>query len=139
MRGRKPKPDGQARHRSKPTHDWIEVPDTPYEGDVPRLPRRNRGWPTRAKRKWAVWSSMPHCRLWTPADWEFANDTLELFAQFHEGNEKLAGEIRAREKVLGTTADYLRDLRIRYVDTTTVEEQASEDVPNIEDFRKRLA
>ena len=132
--GRKPKPEGQARHRHKPTHDWTEVEGSPYPGEVPKLPPRRGGWPTRAKRKWEVWSRMPHCRLWSAADWEFAIDTLEVAAQFLEGNERLATELRNREKVLGTTADYRRDLRIRYVDNVESVE-VSADVANLDDYR----
>lgn len=136
-KGRKPKPEGQARHRVKPVHEWTEVQNTPFEG-APELPKRRDGksWSDRLKQKWAAWSSMPHCSLWDGTDWEFAFDTLEVAAQFHEGNEKLATELRNREKVLGTTHDYRRDLRIRYVETLT-EEQSTDDVPNISDYRDR--
>lgn len=44
-----------------------------------------------------------------------ALDTLELAAQFYDGGPvALATELRNREKVLGTTLDFRRDLRIRY-------------------------
>ena len=36
--GRKPKPEGQARNRNQPTHDWTEVVDQPFEGG-PKLPK----------------------------------------------------------------------------------------------------
>lgn len=134
--GRKPKADGEKRHRVPPRHDWVEVLDTPYAGAVPKLPRRDGGWPARAKRKWDVWCRMPHCLLWTESDWEFALDTIELVAQFYRGNERLGTEIRNREKVLGTTADYRRDLRIRYVEAQEQPEAA--DVSNISDYRERL-
>jgi hypothetical protein len=56
-------------------------------------------------------------RLWSESDWEFAFDTAALKAKFHaEPASALATEMRNREKVLGTTADFRRDLRIRYVD-----------------------
>jgi hypothetical protein len=84
-----------------------------------------------------VWSRMPHCVLWTQADWEFALDSIEIAAQFYEGDSRLATELRNREKLLGTTLDFRRDLRIRYVDTVTKEKPA-EDVPNIQDYRERL-
>ena len=79
-------------------------------------------------------SSMPHCRLWTPSDWEYAFDTAFLKAAFHtDGGAGLATEIRNREKVLGTTADYRRDLRIRYVDQA--EHETPAEVTNISDYR----
>lgn len=116
--GRKAKPEGQAVNRNKPTHDWTEVDDVPFDGG-PKLPRQRsngRPWMKRTKDKWDAWRTMPHCKLWGPAEWDFALDSIELAAQFHESGEpKFATELRNREKVLGTTADYRRDLRIRYV------------------------
>lgn len=114
-----PKPtDGPKRFRGKPAHDWTEVENVPFN-DAPPLPDRSndRPWPARILQKWKVWSSMPHCILWTAADWEFAFDTLEIAANLLEsGRVGLATELRCREQVLGTTEDYRRDLRIRYVD-----------------------
>jgi hypothetical protein len=126
VRGRKPKPQGQAVTRHKPTHEWTEVPDVPFEG-APRLPTRRmngRPWSTRDRRAWKAWSTMPHCSLWYPATWEFAFDTMELAALMHDGDTKVAAEVRARQKVLGMTADARRDQRIRYVDPP-----AGNDVP----------
>lgn len=135
--GRKPKPQGQARGRNKPAHDWTEVPDVPYSGEVPRLPRRRGGWSARTKRKWAVWASMPHCSLWSPSDWDYAVDSLEVAAAFHEGDLRAATELRNREKVLGTTADYRRDLRVRYVDPPSAQEaeEPQEGVTSLDDYR----
>lgn len=112
--GTKPKPDDQRRNFSKPTHEWTEVPDEPYDGKVPPLPREV-GWPVGTRRWWRIISRMPHCRLWTEADWQFAIDTAIVAAAFHGGDLRQATELRQREKVLGTTADARRDLRIRYV------------------------
>jgi len=131
--GRKPKPAGQAVHRHRPTHDWVEVPNVPFTGLVPKLPTRQGGWPARTKRKWAAWSSMPHCGLWTRSEWDFAFDSLELAALFHEGDAKVATELRNRERVLGTTADYRRDLRIRYVEPVETESVAG--VTSLASFR----
>jgi hypothetical protein len=113
--GRKPKPEGQRRNHHKPTHDWVEVPNVPFEGG-PKLPRRKGGWPAFTKRWWETVSAMPHCVLWAPADWQFALDTALIAAEFHEGGVRVATELRQREKVLGTTMDARRDLRIRYVE-----------------------
>jgi hypothetical protein len=76
---------------------------------------------------------MPHCKLWGPAEWEFALDSIELAALVHGGEWKCSTELRNREKVMGTTVDYLRDLRIRYVDP--VENEAAAGVTNIADYR----
>lgn len=138
--GRKPKKDGPLTPNKAPSrqprHEWVEILDEPFAGNVPSLPRRRGGWPARAKQKWAVWSSMPHCVMWSEADWQFALDSLEVAAQFHEGNVRLGTELRNREKVLGTTVDFRRDLRIRYVDPMT-EEKPAADVPNLNDYRDR--
>lgn len=132
--GRKAKPAGQAVTRHKPTHDWTEVEDTPFEGG-PRLPRsrsNGRTWPKRTRAKWEAWRSMPHAKLWGPAEWDFALDSIELAALVHEGEARHATELRNREKVIGTTLDFLRDLRIRYVEPKPP--QLAE-VVNADDFR----
>ena len=112
--GRKPKPDGQKRNRRKPTYEWVEVVDTLFDGKPPTLPR-DVGWPAATKRWWKAVSKMPHCVLWSQSDWQFALDTALVAKAFHEGDTKVATELRQREKVLGTTVDARRDLRIRYI------------------------
>ncbi len=49
--GRKPKPQGQARNRSQPTHEWTEVEDVPFEGgpELPDLRTNGRLWPPRTR------------------------------------------------------------------------------------------
>lgn len=131
--GRKPKPEGQARHRVQPVHEWTEVVDVPFRGAVPDLPERVDGWPVRTLRKWRAWSAMPHCVLWSESDWDFAIDSLEVAAQFHAGDVRVATELRNRERVLGTTVDFRRDLRIRYVSRPAAE--VAVEVTNIADYR----
>ena len=119
--GRPPKPPGQAVTRHASSTTWVEVEDRPYKGPVPALPQRVPGfecaWPRRTRSVWAAWSRMPHCILWSPADWQFAIDTVTVAALFHETAEpKYAAELRAREKVLGTTFDARQSLRIRYIE-----------------------
>lgn len=132
--GRKPKPQGQAVNRNKPAHDWTEVANLPF--DKPRELPENRPngspWSTSTKRWWGVVSAMPHCSLWSDSDWAFAEHTARLVAAFDDGEMKHATEIRNREKVLGTTADYRRDLRIRYVDPKP---EAPTSVTNLDDYR----
>ncbi len=117
--GPAPKPSNQLRRRNRPTHEWLEVLNVPFTAG-PDLPSRlpdGRAWPAWTRRWWGVVSSMPHCSTWSASDWEFAFDTAALKAQFLiAGNAASAAEIRNRERVLGTTADYRRGLRIRYVD-----------------------
>ena len=123
--GRKPKDDGQKRNRVKPVHDWFEVVDEPYDGPRPDLPSRRTvatrsgskqlGFLAMTKSWWETVASMPHCVLWSEADWAFALSTAVVADDFFRGNAKAAAELRQREKVLGTTFDARRDLRIRYV------------------------
>ena len=134
--GRKPKPAGQAVNRVKPVHDWTEVPNIPFEGgpDLAEMRSDGRRWSERTKAKWDAWRSMPHCKLWGPAEWDFAFDSIELAALVHDGEPRHATELRNREKVLGTTGDFLRDLRIRYVDPKP-DTEADAGVTNIADYR----
>jgi hypothetical protein len=69
---------------------------------------------------------MPHCALWTDADWEFAFSTAETHARFAEGWKGASGsELRQREKLLGVYADARRDLRIRYVEPRKAKDKAT--------------
>lgn len=134
--GRKPKPDGQARTRHALTQDWVEVPNVPFEGgpDLPKSRTDGRPWSARTTQKWDAWRSMPHCVKWGPAEWDFALDSIEVAALVHDGEAKHATELRNREKVLGTTLDFLRALRIRY--TEPVDGDAQAGVTNIADYRE---
>lgn len=125
--GRKPKPEGQKRNRVKPVHEWVEVARVPFKG--PKLPAKmpdGRAWPAPTKKWWAAVSTMPHCCLWDPSDWQFAQDTALIAAAFHTGELRHGTELRQREKILGTTVDARRDLRIRYVD-----EQKPSEAPGV--------
>lgn len=116
--GRKPKPAGQAVNRVQATHDWTDVVNVPSAGRKlpPRMPS-GMAWPTWTKRWWAAVSTMPHAVLWSETDWEYAFVTATIHADWAaKGSTALAKELRDREKVIGTTVDYRRDLRIRYVD-----------------------
>lgn len=73
-------------------------------------------WPSETRKWWRTVSRMPHCVLWNESDWQFALDTAMVAAAFHSGDARVANELRQREKIMGTTADARRDLRIRYVD-----------------------
>lgn len=131
------KPAEERRRRNKPTHDWTEVDDVPFDGG-PKLPPTKAGertWPTATRRWWKAISRMPHCVLWDEGDWIFALDTACIHAAFHNGDIKAATELRNREKVMGTTVDFRRDLRIRYVEPA-VEVPAG--VTAIEDYRRQL-
>lgn len=142
--GRKPKPEGQAVTRHKPTHDWTEVDDVPYDGPRPELPEKRTvmtqfGPQDVALREmtkvwWESASTMPHCVLWTPSDWSFALTTALVADAAFSGGVGAATELRNREKVLGTTVDYRRDLRIRYIDPNAKVEQPA-GVVALDDYR----
>lgn len=138
VRGTKPKPDGQKRNRVKSPIDWTEVADVPFT-DGPALPEREQGWPAATQRWWSAVSTMPHCRLWSDADWQFALDTARVAAAFHAGDVRAAAELRLRDKTLGTTMDARRDLRIRYVDPAKVTtEEAPAGVASLDAYRSAI-
>lgn len=149
-RGAPQKPPGQAVNRNQHVHEWLEVEDVQFEGG-PDLPERMSAsvtlvkdepamrlpWHQRTRDKWDVWRAMPHCKYWGPAEWDYALDSIEIAGLFHHtGEQKYATELRNREKVLGTTLDYRRALRIRYVEpkTTTEGEGDGASVTNIADY-----
>lgn len=124
-------------------HDWTEVENVPYSGAVPKLPQRwgieplegvrvRLKWPARTLQWWRVVSRMPHCVLWTEADWQYALDVAEAHARFVEGTN--GTELRIREKMLGNTMDSRRDLRIRYVEPRPEQTRAA-GVTNLDDYR----
>jgi hypothetical protein len=122
----------------KPVHEWTEVEDVRFAGG-PKLPRTNPGeatWPTHTKRWWQAVSTMPHCVLWSEEDWQFAFDTAYVHAAFAKGDLRVATELRNREKVMGTTVDFRRDLRIRYVEPKI---EARAGVTAIDEYRRQIA
>lgn len=131
--GRKPKPEDQRRNRNQPAHDWIDVQDVPYAGEVPSLGRL----PARTKRWWEVVSRMPHCALWDEADWQFAIETAHVHAEWVKTRRaSFTVEMRQREKLLGMTWDARRDLRIRYVAADA--EDPEEKPISLEERRREL-
>jgi len=137
--GRKPKPEGAAVHRNQPVHEWVDVPNVPYRGKKPTLPK---GTPPATRAWWNDVTSLPHCALWSKGDWRFALDTARVHAAFVGGDMARAAELRLRERAMGTTTDALRDLRIRYVDQAGAPEQAVAPSSGVADFeaerRRRL-
>jgi hypothetical protein len=75
---------------------------------------------------------MPHAVLWDEADWQYAFDTAAAKQLFYlSGGATNGSEVRIREKVMGTTWDARRDLRIRYVDP---KEEAPQAVASIHEL-----
>lgn len=153
VRGTKPKEGGKLGHTPQ-AHAWVQVPDRPFTGRVPvRLPAKRlldgewvpvlaltKGW-------WSVVRAMPHCRLWSASDWQFALATALVADLAFRGSNPAAAELRQRERVLGTTLDARRDLRIRYVRDGAEADEESKPAPagagapvaNLADRRRRLA
>jgi len=147
MAGRKPS-ERPTVTRHKPTVDWTEVANVPYTGERPVLPEVREimtkagdlsvhPMPEQTVTWWESVTTMPHCALWSPSDWAFCLDTALIHAQAVTGVVSAMAELRQREKILGTTLDARRDLRIRYVDADT-EPVALAPVDDLDDRRARL-
>ena len=153
--GRKPK-EGPKRNRMPAVHDWLEVEDKPFTGKPPIDLPSSRRFVTKlgqvielplsdlTGRWWKTIRSMPHCVLWSDADWQFAVTTaLVADAAFNAEPGSMA-ELRQREKLLGTTIDARRDLRIRYVpkeantSTTAPARRGKATVTSLDSRRGRL-
>lgn len=151
--GAKPKEDrSQIRHRNPAVVEWTEVDDVPFE-DAPPLRDRATGgvsvldvgaanspdWPQATRDWWHDISRMPHCKLWTAAEWRFAMDTAEVHARTMEAWRGYTGtELRNREKQFGMLPDHRRDLRIRYVKPKADDDTENETpagVVNMRDYR----
>jgi hypothetical protein len=96
-------------------------------------------WPVETRRWWDAVSHMPHCVIWSDSDWQFALDTAVVASAFHAGDVKMAGELRQREKIMGTPADSRRDLRIRYVDPEPEAEAEAATVTAMDRYRRMAA
>lgn len=132
VQGRKPKPPGEAINRNKPVHDWVEVRDVPFAGGPdldPEFLDDDEVWKGSTVAWWGTVRQMPHCVVWTPAEW--VNAQLTALTMNRSGAE--SAEFRMRCKTLGTSADALRDLRIRYVSAAAADD--GENVTQINDYR----
>jgi hypothetical protein len=78
-------------------------------------------------------------RLWRPSDWSFALDTLERVPRAAEDSTPVSvwTEIRARERVMGTTTDARLAQRLRYVAPATDAAGSAASVTPIEAYRDR--
>jgi hypothetical protein len=81
---------------------------------------------------------MPHCVLWSDADWQFAHDTGGVHAVFANGGVRQAGELRLREMAMGTTWQARRQLRIRYLSGGEVAASDDPEVASLTDYRQLL-
>ena len=132
--GRKPKPEGERRNRMPPVHEWRQIERKPFTGKPPVTLPTKRQVSTKdglvelkileeTKRWWRSVARMPHCTLWSETDWQYALMTALVADAAFRGDLKAVAELRQRERVLGTTDDARRDLRIRYVDPEPAEQR----------------
>jgi hypothetical protein len=134
--GPRPKPQGQRRNRTPLVHSWVEVENAPFTDgpDLPPARRSGQPWPGWARERWDAWRSMPHAKLWRESDRGFAVDTIEVACQYLDGGPTgLVTELRNREKILGTTLDARRDLRIRYTEPGASDAPSS--VTSLDEYR----
>lgn len=132
VRGRPPKPDEQKVTRVPLQHQWTDVLDVPFEP-----PRDQRACPVRpapaeTQRWWKAISTMPHCYLWGAGEWELARMTARLHAKAWESGQG-GREVERRERLLGTTEDARKALRIRYVQAGTEPQPVFEEAEGTED------
>lgn len=125
--GRKPTPEGVPKSNRHATMEWTEVENVPNE-DHPPLPeyrglnddpRRDRRFRKSTRKYYMNIARLPHTALWSDTEWDFLVMTCEVRESYFDDDKKspsYLSEMRAREKVMGTTPDYRRDIRIRYVD-----------------------
>jgi hypothetical protein len=144
-----PKPTGRGiLSGNTPRIDWTEVPNVPYAGPKPELPAERQSMlkngeiiivPMGAATEewWSRVTSMPHCVIWGPTDWQFCLDTAKIHSAAQAGSIPANVELRQREKIMGTTWEARRDLRIRYIDPEP-EAPVIAAVTSIDDRRSRL-
>lgn len=113
VRGRPPKDDGAKVNRVPMQHQWTDVEDKPFVPPNGYKTCPVQGAPAATRRWWAAISTMPHCVLWGAGEWAFAEMTAVLHAKAITSGQG-GKEVRDRERVMGTTDDARRALRIRY-------------------------
>jgi hypothetical protein len=71
-----------------------------------------------------------------PIDWEFAKTAMQIAGYVHDGETKLAAELWAWGKVMGTTMDARISQRIKYAERPAGNEDgAVADVARMVDYR----
>ncbi|ORV25530.1 hypothetical protein AWB98_18050 [Mycolicibacterium conceptionense] len=93
--------------------------NVPFTGGrrLPKARPDGQQWNQRTRQKWRAWSTMPHCVLWHPSDWEFALTAAVVADEFYRtGKATYAAELRHWERVMAVTMDDRRSQRILYID-----------------------
>lgn len=119
MAGQGPVPAENRRRRNEPARgDWVDL-EPLTKPVLPKLPRNTPyrdedgkliPWPARTKTVWESWRSDPVTGQYSPADIEYALDTILLHAFMKPSS---ASEVRLRMDALGLTPKGKRDLRWR--------------------------
>lgn len=122
VRGRPLKDNAVTRHQ--PQHTYLTIPNVPYEPtkEQARCPVVNA--PPETRRWWKMVSTLPHASMWEEGEWEYAKATAKVHAEFWQGRTTLGKALHDRERVIGTTEDARRALRIRYADSAMPVDEA---------------
>jgi hypothetical protein len=101
--------------------DWREVDDVPFAGapPMPPPPGRKSKWHPLVEAWWRTTSTMPHCVLWRPEDWQKVFELMAEKQRYYGAadDEKTTAqltEIRRREDALGIGDQARQALKIRY-------------------------
>jgi hypothetical protein len=91
----------------------VRVPDEPFTGKVPRLPKRD--WDPATLDWYKVWSKSPQAHMFTATDWQFLIETAYLADAFFTGNVTIASELRLRMAKFGATPEDRARLRLQFI------------------------
>ncbi|MCZ1015602.1 hypothetical protein [Streptomyces noursei] len=103
-----------------------KLTDSPREGRA--LPKALGITTAGAKRFWKTWASAPQTAAWGETDWAELEITTVLVDRFHQGDTKLAGEIRLRVAKWGATTEDRARLRMSF--DKHVEDESNPTEPN---------
>lgn len=120
-RGPMPREDRSTiRFRGKPDKSWQTVENTPFlagrSRELPPLPHGKGLWHGRTLAWWDNIRTMPHARLWTDTDWDFAIATARLHHEFWLGDMKVETGLRIRERLMGVTWEARQSAGIKYAE-----------------------
>ena len=110
----KPK-DVRINHVKPRNGEWFEIPIKPLPGPAHAALSSfgTRRWTAQSRRRWDVWRHDATSLYWSPADVDYAIETLALY----EVPEPNWAEISRRRDRLGLTPKGKRDLRLLVVTT----------------------
>ena len=110
MAGRGPapkKPENRTNHHAPLRGEWVTLPEKPFRGDKPDLPRVKGGLLESSKRMWADWWESPMAHMWSRSDWPVL---VQLLMMSDRVNRALnTGEFFPGYASMVTEARYLRD------------------------------